>query len=267
MVGASELPFRLLCRKYGTQLAYTPMMDASRFAASLEYRKEIFQTTPDDRPLVCHFSANRPQDLVRASKLVQHQCDAIDLNLGCPQRIAFVEHFGSYLLDEKDRSLVCDIVKQTSEAIDIPVFVKIRLLHTVEETLVLCRQLQEAGASLIAIHARYRASHERKGAGARDGAAILEHVRYIKQHMPPEFPIVTNGNVITYAHVEKNLEFTNADGIMCAEGILDNPALYQQTTRKVTTTTMTTARLHSRATRRQRRTKAMHPCIPPPTKR
>ena len=38
--------------------------------------------------------------------------------------------------------------------------------------------------------------------------------------------IVTNGNTITYDDVAKNLQCTMADGIMSAEGLLDNPALY-----------------------------------------
>lgn len=57
MVGASELPFRLLTRKYGAQLVYTPMMVASEFVNSEEYRAREFQTTTFDRPLVCHFAA------------------------------------------------------------------------------------------------------------------------------------------------------------------------------------------------------------------
>jgi hypothetical protein len=56
MVGGSELAFRLLCRRYGADLAYTPMMNSDRFAVDEEYRKEEFQTGPEDRPLVAHFS-------------------------------------------------------------------------------------------------------------------------------------------------------------------------------------------------------------------
>lgn len=47
-----------------------------------------------------------------AAKHVEDQVDAVDLNLGCPQRVAHAEHFGSYLLDEKDRPLLCSIVKR-----------------------------------------------------------------------------------------------------------------------------------------------------------
>lgn len=85
MVGASELPFRLLCRKYGAQLCYTPMMIASQFASSEEYFETEFQTTPFDRPLVCHFAANDPIDFAKAVLKARPFCDAIDLNLGCPQ--------------------------------------------------------------------------------------------------------------------------------------------------------------------------------------
>ena len=87
MVGASELAFRLLCRKYGATLSYTPMMSAAQFVQEAASAKDgipnsdicDFQTIPQDRPLVCHFSANDPEDFVRAAMLVEPYCDAIDL--------------------------------------------------------------------------------------------------------------------------------------------------------------------------------------------
>eukprot|EP00804_Cyclotella_cryptica_P031231 CCRYP_011059-RA/>CCRYP_011059-RA protein AED:0.03 eAED:0.03 QI:280/1/1/1/0.5/0.33/3/1321/356 len=168
MVGASELAFRLLCRKYGATLAYTPMMSASQFVEEAAAVKSStsstatiansniceFQTIPEDRPLVCHFSANNPEHFAKAASLVEPFCDAIDLNLGCPQRTAYVGHFGSYLLGEEDRNLVLDIIRAGCKAVSIPIFVKIRLLDTIDETIKLCHQLRDAGASLIAIHAR-----------------------------------------------------------------------------------------------------------------
>ena len=226
MVGASELAFRLLCRKYGATLAYTPMMSAAEFSRSDTYRRTEFQTIAEDRPLVCHFAANQPEEFASAAKLVENVCDAIDLNLGCPQRTAYVGHFGSYLLDPKDRQLVLDIVKAGSQAVSIPIFVKIRLLDTLQDTIDLCRQLRDAGASLIAIHGRYRASFERKGPGARDGPAMLDQIAAVKEAMGDDFPILSNGNVISYPDVVANMKETKADGIMSAEGILDDPALY-----------------------------------------
>jgi tRNA-dihydrouridine synthase 1 len=226
MVGASELAFRLLCRKYGVQLCYTPMMSSTEFARNEQYRKSEFQTIPEDRPLVCHFSANDPTEFAQAAKYCEPYCDAIDLNLGCPQRTAYVGHFGSYLLDEKDRELVLSIVRAGVSAVSIPIFVKIRLLDELNDTIKLCRQLKEAGASLIAIHARYRARFERKGPGARDGPALLDQVAAIKKAVPG-IPIISNGNIITFKDCVENLELTAADGVMSAEGILDNPALYR----------------------------------------
>ena len=232
MVGASELPFRLLCRKYGTQLAYTPMMNSERFAVDAEYREQEFQTTPLDRPLVAHFSGNDPQVLLAAAKHIENSADAIDLNLGCPQRIAHAGHFGSYLLDEEDRPLVINIVKTLSSNLAIPVFVKIRLLSTLKDTIKLCFQLAAAGSALIAIHARHRVNLVgREGAGARDGAALLDQVKAIKEAFlkSDEYKhmiIISNGNVITYSDVEENLKLTRADGVMSAEGLLDDPALF-----------------------------------------
>lgn len=130
------------------------------------------------------------------------------------------------MLEPKDRKLICDIVRTASTNVTVPIFVKVRLLDTIEDTIKLCQQLKDAGAALIAIHARYRASFERKGAGARDGPALLDQIIKVREALGADFPVIANGNVITYDDVVKNRAFTRASGIMSAEGILDNPALF-----------------------------------------
>ncbi len=119
-----------------------------------------------------------------------------------------------------DRPLVLSLVRAASAAAaPLPVFVKIRLLDTAEETATLVGELRDAGAAMVAVHARYRASFERDGAGARDGPAMLDQVRDIKRAVG-NFPVVSNGNVKTWEDVVENRRFTESDGIMSAEGIL-----------------------------------------------
>lgn len=224
MVGGSELPFRMLARRYGVQLCYTPMIYSGPFSESKTYRESPlesgFQTCAEDRPLVAHFCGNDPEVLLKAAKHVANCVDAVDLNLGCPQRIAHAEHFGAYLLDPKDRTLVCSIVKRLSEALPVPVFCKIRLLDELEDTLQLVRQLQAFGASLIAVHARYRGTPTHR----RDGPAHLDQVTVIKKIL--QVPVLANGNVRSWDDVVANLNLTGADGVMSAEGMLDDPCLF-----------------------------------------
>jgi len=231
MVGGSELAFRLLCRRYATPqlLCYTPMMDSGRFVADAAYRNEIFQTSAADRPLVAHFSGNQPDVMLAAARLVQPKVDAVDLNLGCPQRIAHSGHFGSFLLDHADRPLVLEIVRTLASNLSVPVFCKIRLLETTQKTIELCASLRDAGAALIAIHARHRVNLVgRSGPGARDGPALLEEVSAVKQAVTG-VPIIANGNVQCWQDVLANLSTTGADGIMSAEGLLDDPTLFLPT--------------------------------------
>jgi hypothetical protein len=51
-------------------------------------------------------------------------------------------------------------------------------------------------------------------------------VRVIRQAITPAVPIIANGNVITWEDVQKNQADTATQGVMSAEGLLDNPALF-----------------------------------------
>jgi tRNA-dihydrouridine synthase 1 len=44
MVDNSELPFRMLCRKYGAEAAYTPMLHSRIFSENEKYRSMEFTT-------------------------------------------------------------------------------------------------------------------------------------------------------------------------------------------------------------------------------
>jgi hypothetical protein len=51
-------------------------------------------------------------------------------------------------------------------------------------------------------------------------------VAAVRRVIDPSVPIIANGNVITWEDVVKNQADTTTQGIMSAEGLLDNPALF-----------------------------------------
>ena len=60
----------------------------------------------------------------------------------------------------------------------------------------------------------------------RDGAAHLDQVCTIRSQLPSSVPIIANGNVISWSDVGRNRRSTGCQGIMSAEGLLDDPALF-----------------------------------------
>lgn len=225
MVGGSELAFRLLARRHGAQLCYTPMMQSETFITTLKKgARGPLEVHADDGPLVAHFSGNDPATLLAAGKRAEccNGVVAVDLNLGCPQRSAASGHFGAYLcVEPDDRQRVLRIVSTLATQLTVPVFCKVRLLDDgVEATVLFAQQLQAAGCALLAVHGRYRGSPMHR----RDGAAHLEQVRAIKQSLA--IPVLTNGNVRSAAELLDTLEYTGCDGVMTAEGALDDPAIF-----------------------------------------
>ena len=92
MVAQSELAFRLLVRRHGVHLAFTPMMNAGCLVRGRAYFERNFDGGKHaaDRPLVAQVAGNCPDAVAAAARALAATggVDGIDLNLGCPQRCA-----------------------------------------------------------------------------------------------------------------------------------------------------------------------------------
>ncbi|KAF2416419.1 FMN-linked oxidoreductase [Tothia fuscella] len=252
MVEQSEFAWRMLTRSFMPPsqqkdlLAYTPMFHSRLFAEKPPYRNSAFQPLktpiacpPDpyhvsqilpsnayldgnpslDRPLFVQFCSNDPDILLESAKLVQPYCDAVDLNLGCPQGIARRGKYGAFL--QEDPELIARMINKLHKELDIPVTAKMRILETKDKTLAYAKTILEAGASIITVHGRRR---EQKGHNT--GVADWSVLRYLRENLPKETVIFANGNILTGEDIEKCLEVTGADAVMSAEGNLNDPSIF-----------------------------------------
>ncbi|KAJ3070415.1 hypothetical protein HDU98_006579 [Podochytrium sp. JEL0797] len=228
MVDQCDLPFRLQVRRHQCTLPTTQMIVAQKFLSDEVYRNATFSPSrgdgdpASDRPLVVQIAGRDKHDLLACARLLQNHCDAVELNLGCPQQRAIDGGYGASLLPVAQWPLVSEIVQHLSQNLTVPVWCKIRLVAGDKSlTLKLAELLVESGCKLITLHARYPSSTRR-----RQGKADLNQVRALKLFIP-NIPIVSNGNVQCWDDIPRNLEFTRADGIMVGEAILANPWLFE----------------------------------------
>ncbi|KAJ7204711.1 tRNA-dihydrouridine synthase [Mycena pura] len=224
MVNQSDLPFRTLVQRYGATLAYTQMLKPDSLLNDQEYlefhlRDLMLNPSCPERPTVVQLCGNDPEMIVQAGKKLQNYCDGIDLNLGCPQLVALNDHFGAYLLGQKDWPLVEQIVSAMSTSFTVPVSAKLRLCQPASKTLDLAERLEACGISWLTLHARTVSAQRR-----RHGAADLSQIKRLKDNL--RLPVISNGNVRVYSDLTANLRATGADGLMVGETLLGNPCLF-----------------------------------------
>lgn len=226
MVRYSKLPFRLLARDYQTDVTYTPMILAHEFTRSHIARDSDFTTHPLEREptsdgrehvLIAQFASSGLNDFARASELIAPWVDGVNLNCGCPQSWAIKEGIGCSLMDHPET--VAKMVKAARERLspEKSVSVKIRISKDLEQTKRWIDVVQAANVDYITIHGRTK--NQRSSTPPN-----YEAIRVLKEYA--SVPIVANGDAYSLADVNDIASRTDADGVMAARGVLENPAMF-----------------------------------------
>ncbi|KAH8067151.1 tRNA dihydrouridine synthase [Aureococcus anophagefferens] len=166
---------------------YTPAMRSrllTRFLAALTFEFQLDRLKIDDLgEWIWETESPRrvgPAALARAAALVAAtgHCDAVELNMGCPQRCAKKTGSGAFLMEDPARPVAC--IKAMRAALDahnagrpagapkVACVVKIRCFDDVARTLALAAALERAGAQMLTVHGRTRHA----GGGRRTAAQL-----------------------------------------------------------------------------------------------
>ncbi|KRX06352.1 hypothetical protein PPERSA_04965 [Pseudocohnilembus persalinus] len=227
MVAQSELAFRLLVSRYGTDLCYSPMINSNiwvnRTKKENEYIKQIFKTCPEEKRVVIQIAGHDPNTMLQTANEIASlypNCVAIDVNYGCPQDIARRGRYGSHLLSSHP-DLCVQILETLAKNCSIPVFAKIRIQESEQKTLKLAENILKSGISALAVHGRTKEekSHKQKGAN-------WEIIKKIKEMA--NIPVIANGGIYDFQDVQRCFDKTNVDAVMSAEGLLEYPALFSR---------------------------------------
>ncbi|CAI5512447.1 unnamed protein product [Closterium sp. Naga37s-1] len=183
-----------------------PFFSPPRFPPFLSYSLLFFSTPP------------LPSAPFWPLSLLPHLAPSPFPRCSCPQRIARRGRYGAFLMD--DLPLVESLVSALSAArLPAPVSCKIRVFPDLARTIAYARMLEAAGCYLLAVHGRTR--EQKDGKKVR---ADWEMIRRVKESV--SIPVIANGNIRDLADVVECLEATGCDGVLSAESLLENPALF-----------------------------------------
>jgi len=218
MYRVSDLAFRLVCREQGAGLCYSEMINSEALIRNNKAAGHLAQTCAEDRPLAMQVFGAKPESMRQAAEVLlrEKEFDFLDLNLGCPSDNVLNQGAGSALLKRPKR--VAEIIGQWVD-LGATVSAKIRPSPNVRHDIKLAKQIEKAGASAIAVHAR---PVKQKNKGLVDFVAI----KRVKKAVG--IPVIGNGGVKNKACFERLLEKTGCNAVMVGTAAIGNPGIFAE---------------------------------------
>lgn len=217
MAGITDLPYRLILRKFHKGLIVSEMVSVSALYYKDKKTAQLMHIEAVEEPMALQvFTADEAKLLSIMDILNNHNNDILDFNMGCPAPKIVNNGEGSALMKTPKHAekLLKLAVKHSKK----PVTVKFRKgwddqsVNAVE----FAKMAEAAGVSAIAVHGRTR---EQQYSGKADWEIIGAVKRAVN------IPVIGNGDVFSVDDAIRMKEITGCDAVMIGRGVQGNPWL------------------------------------------
>lgn len=222
LCGITTAPFRRICLEQGADMVVTEMVSSEAVTrGKSEDCKATKGLDMSEGPLSLQIFGGNPERMGEtAARLSARSPQFIDMNFGCPVKKIVNGGGGSAVLREVD--LLGQICREVVRRSSVPVSAKIRAgwdRPTGEKVRELARTIEDAGVTMLAIHARTRAQ-------GFTGRANWDLIAEAKQAV--SIPVIGNGDVRSADDVARMAAQTGCDAVMIGRAAIGNPWIFKE---------------------------------------
>lgn len=229
MEGVTDIAFRQVVAKAARpDIFFTEFTNVNSYSSEKGRHNalERFKTLPVEKPIVAQIWGTKPEFFTETAQAVKELgFEAVDINMGCPDRHVVATGGGSGLI--RTPELAKEIIRATKMA-GLPTSVKTRLGYSkVEEWHDWLTNILTEHPDALTVHLRTKKEMSKVAAHYE----LVPEIVALKNKLSPETVLIINGDIKTPADAQKFIEM-GVDGIMIGRGVFHNPFCFEKTPRE-----------------------------------
>jgi tRNA-dihydrouridine synthase B len=220
MEDVTDLPFRRICQRLGSDLTYTEFVNSDGLVRGSKKTALKMRFLEDERPIGIQIYGGDVAAMEGAAQMAEsYHPDLIDINAGCWVRDVALRGAGAGLL--RDLPRLEKMVSSVVRAVKTPVTVKTRLGwdSTTIKIIDVARMCEANGVAALTVHCRTREQGHK-------GDVDYSWISRIKEAVG--IPVIANGDIVTPQNVKDVFDQTGCDAVMIGRGAISNPWIFNQ---------------------------------------
>ena len=225
MEGVTDIAFRQVVAKAARpDIFFTEFTNVNSYNSEKGRHNALdrFQTLPSEKPIVAQIWGTKPEFFTEtAQALKQLGFEAVDINMGCPDRHVVATGGGSGLI--RTPELAKEIIRATKMA-GLPTSVKTRLGYSqVKEWRGWLTNVLTEYPDALTVHLRTKKEMSKVAAHYE----LVPEIIALKNELSPETVLIINGDIETPADGQKFIDM-GVGGLMIGRGVFHNPFCFEK---------------------------------------